>query len=172
MWVVTVADPMEVVDQDYVLVSSPPMDASSSPSISKLSNFPCKSGSPLQHAGSPNPTSTAPMPIIGAATGNIGRIDSFESRSSAPGTSQGSTDMVDTIEQPSTDCITRIKSLQRCASAITELVNEKVTCYFIVIQGSRKACRKCILRLSYKCLENKKRTCLAVHMLVQLVFSF
>jgi serine/threonine-protein kinase ULK/ATG1 len=29
-------------------------------------------------------------------------------------------------EQPSTNCMTRVKSLQQYASAITELVNEKV----------------------------------------------
>lgn len=126
MWVITVVDRMELIEQDYVLVSSPPVDASSSASVSKLSNFPSKPGSPLQHAGSSNPIYSAPMQITGGSAAIVGRIDSFESRSSAPGTSHGSTDMVDVLEQPSTDCITRIKSLQRCASAITELVTEKV----------------------------------------------
>lgn len=123
MWIVTVVDRMELIEQDYVLVSSPPVDASSSASVS---NFPSKSGSPLQPAGSSNPNLSAPIPIISESAAIVGRINSFESRSSAPGTSHGSTDMVDALEQPSTDCITRIKSLQRCALAITELVTEKV----------------------------------------------
>uniref|UniRef100_F6I082 Protein kinase domain-containing protein n=1 Tax=Vitis vinifera TaxID=29760 RepID=F6I082_VITVI len=42
-------------------------------------------------------------------------------------TSQGSMDIGDALERPSTHCITRIKSLQQCASIITELVNEKKT---------------------------------------------
>ncbi|CAI9780116.1 unnamed protein product [Fraxinus pennsylvanica] len=39
---------------------------------------------------------------------------------------QGSINIVYTSELPSTDCVTRIKSLQSCASAIIELVTEKI----------------------------------------------
>ncbi|KAF9660580.1 hypothetical protein SADUNF_SadunfUnG0011300 [Salix dunnii] len=44
----------------------------------------------------------------------------------APGTSEGSVDLGDAFEQPSTLCVTRIKSFQQCASAIAELVLEKM----------------------------------------------
>ena len=72
--------------------------------------------------------SSAPMPIAGAGITNTFYTGSLESHSSAPsGTSQGSMDIGDALEQPSTHCMTRIKSLQQCASVITELVNEKVT---------------------------------------------
>lgn len=124
-----VVDSLELIDQDYVFVSGPPVDmSSSSASAPKLSHFHSKSGSPpLESGGNINSASSAPVPIIGAPTSKAGCIGSFESHSSAPsGTSQGSMDIGDASEQPSTDCMTRIKSLQRCASAITELVNEKI----------------------------------------------
>ncbi|XP_052172956.1 serine/threonine-protein kinase ATG1c-like [Diospyros lotus] len=123
-----VVDSLELIDQDYVFVSGPPVDvSSSSASASKLSPLPCKLESPQQESANINSMSTAPMPIIGATGRRVGYIGSLDSHSSAPsGTSQGSMDMRDTLEQPSTNCMTRIKSLQRCASAIKELVNEKI----------------------------------------------
>uniref|UniRef100_A0A5B7AJF8 Putative serine/threonine-protein kinase ATG1 n=1 Tax=Davidia involucrata TaxID=16924 RepID=A0A5B7AJF8_DAVIN len=122
-----VVDSLELIDQDYVLVSGPPMDvSSSSASASKLSQLPCKSESPPQASANMNSISSSPMPIIGAAVSKVGCTGSLESHNSAPsGTSQGSMDIGDALEQPSTHCMTRIKSLQQCASAITELVNEK-----------------------------------------------
>ncbi|XP_057511828.1 serine/threonine-protein kinase ATG1c-like [Actinidia eriantha] len=123
-----VVDSLELFDQEYVIVSGPPMDvSSSSASASKLSHSPCNLES-SQHAHA-NVTSTpsAPMPIIGATGSRVGYVGSFDSHSSAPsGTSQGSMDIGDALEQPSTHCMTRIKSLQRCASAVIELVNEKI----------------------------------------------
>lgn len=119
-----VADSLEFIDQDYVLVSGPPMDSSSSASVSKQSHPPSKSGSPPQSSVHIKTITSAPVPIIGGATSNTGCVGSLGSQSSAPGTSQGSMD--DALEQPSTNCITRIKSLKQCASAITELVNEKI----------------------------------------------
>ncbi|RVX01272.1 Serine/threonine-protein kinase ATG1c [Vitis vinifera] len=72
--------------------------------------------------------SSAPMPIAGVGITNTCYTRSLESHSSAPSeTSQGSMDIGDALERPSTHCITRIKSLQQCASIITELVNEKKT---------------------------------------------
>ncbi|XP_022745054.1 serine/threonine-protein kinase ATG1c-like isoform X2 [Durio zibethinus] len=92
-----VGDSLDLIDQDYVLVSGPPVDvSSSSASTSKPNHIPYKSER------------------------------SLESQSSTPGTSQGSMDIGDTLEQPSSHRMTRIKSLQQCASAITELVHEKV----------------------------------------------
>ncbi|KAK3003149.1 hypothetical protein RJ639_018675 [Escallonia herrerae] len=123
-----VVDSLELIYQDYVLVSGPPVDvSSSSTSASKLSQLQSKSVSPPVPSGSINSTTSAPVPIFGQASSNLGCIGSLGSHSSAPsGTSQGSMDIGDASEQPSTDCMTRIKSLQHCASAITELVNEKI----------------------------------------------
>eukprot|EP00261_Vitis_vinifera_P036348 XP_019077591.1 PREDICTED: serine/threonine-protein kinase ATG1c [Vitis vinifera] len=118
----------ELVDQDYVFVSGPPMDVSSSSAIaSKPSHSQCKSGSAPLTSVNMKTKSSAPMPIAGAGITNTCYTGSLESHSSASsGTSQGSMDIGDALEQPSTHCMTRIKSLQQCASVITELVNEKV----------------------------------------------
>ncbi|KAG7964903.1 hypothetical protein I3843_09G195500 [Carya illinoinensis] len=122
-----VVDSLELSDQDYVIVSGPPMDVSSSSACaSKPGHSIYKSGNSHQASIRTNSTVSAPMPIIGTTTSNIDRIGSLESQSSAPGTSQGSMELGDALEQPSTHCTTRIKSLQHCASAIKELLNEKI----------------------------------------------
>ncbi|XWS43772.1 hypothetical protein CRYUN_Cryun16bG0132700 [Craigia yunnanensis] len=122
-----VGDSLELIDQDYVLVSGHPMDvSSSSASTSKPNRIPYKSGSPPLTPFTGNTSSTDPMPIIGATIVDICHVGSLESQSSAPGTSQGSMDIADALDQPSSLCMTRIKSLQQCASAITELVHEKI----------------------------------------------
>ncbi|KAJ0590853.1 putative protein kinase Group-Pl-3 family [Helianthus annuus] len=111
-----VADSLEFIDQDYVLVSGPLGDAPSLPSVSKVS----------QIATSKSPSS-APLPIIGGATSKLRCTGSFESQCSAPsGTSHGSVDLIDASEQPPTDSMARIKSLHDCASAISDLVNDKM----------------------------------------------
>ncbi|KAM7263675.1 hypothetical protein ACFE04_001358 [Oxalis oulophora] len=120
-----VVDPLEFSDQDYVIVSGPPMEASTSlPSVLKQSHVPFKSEGPLSTSVSKISIPSAPMPIIGATYSS--RIGSLESRSSAPGTSHGSLDGGDALEQPSSNCMTRIKSLWQFASAISELVHEKI----------------------------------------------
>lgn len=127
-----VADSLENIDQDYVLVSGPPMDiSSSSVNASKPSHSLYRSGSFPKESSNRITRLSAPMPIVGVPTNSICQIGSSGSQDSAPGTSHGSMDMGD--EQPSTDCMTRVKSLQQCAAAITELVNEKVhfSCYFL-----------------------------------------
>ncbi|KAJ6871787.1 hypothetical protein NC652_037214 [Populus alba x Populus x berolinensis] len=122
-----VVDSLELIDQDYVLVSGPPLDVSSSTaSTSKPSNAQCKSDSPPRAPAYINTTPSVPVPIIGTANKNRCLFGSLEIPSSAPGTSEGSVDLGDALEQPSTHCMTRIKSLQQCASAITELVLEKI----------------------------------------------
>ncbi|KAL7169826.1 hypothetical protein ACSBR2_034794 [Camellia fascicularis] len=123
-----VVDSLEFIDLEYVFVSGSQMDASSSSaSASKVSHLPCKSESPHQASENVNSTSSAPMQIIGATGSGVGCIGSLDSQSSVPcGTSQGSVDIRDALEQSSAHCMTRIKSLQRFASAITELVNEKI----------------------------------------------
>ncbi|XVF76697.1 hypothetical protein PTKIN_Ptkin13bG0287300 [Pterospermum kingtungense] len=122
-----VGDSLELIDQDYVLVSGPPIDVSSSSTSTSMPNhIPYKSESPPQIPFTNKTASTAPLPIIGATNVNICHVGSSESQSSAPGTSQGSVESGDALEQPSSHCMTRIRSLQQCASAITELVHEKI----------------------------------------------
>ncbi|KAK8546361.1 hypothetical protein V6N13_067586 [Hibiscus sabdariffa] len=117
---------LELIDQDYVLVSGPPMDvSSSSASTSKPNHIPYKPENPPLIPFTSNTTSTSPVPIVGATNINVYHVGSLESQSSAPGTSPGSMGIGDALEQPSSHCMTRIKSLQQCASAITELVHEK-----------------------------------------------
>lgn len=115
-------DSLEFIDQDYVLVSGPLGDISSLASVSKVNQI-AASRSPSRDIHS---TSSAPLPIIGGAASKIHCTGSFESQCSAPsGTSHGSVDIIDALEQPPTDSIARIKSLHDCASAISELVNDK-----------------------------------------------
>ncbi|XP_020233047.1 serine/threonine-protein kinase ATG1c [Cajanus cajan] len=120
-----VTDSLENIDQEYVLVSGPPMDVSSSSvGASRPSHTTYRSGSLPQESSSTINRLSAPMPIVGVPTNSICQIGSSGSQDSAPGTSLGSMDTGD--EQPSAHCMTRVKSLQQSASAITELVNEKV----------------------------------------------
>lgn len=119
-----VTDSLENIDQEYVLVSGPPMDVSSSVNASKPSHSLFRSGSFPQESSNTITRISAPMQIVGASTNSMCQIGSSGSQDSAPGTSHGSMDTGD--EQPSTHCMTRVKSLQEYASAITELLNEKV----------------------------------------------
>ncbi|CAN1849916.1 Serine/threonine-protein kinase ATG1c [Linum perenne] len=122
-----VMDSMELIDQDYVLVSGPPLDLSSSLACNlKPSQIPFKSESAPIASGHLMHTQSVPVPIVGAGNPTLARIASMDSPGSAPGTSQGSTDTGDALEQPSSDSMTRIKSLRQCASTITELIQEKV----------------------------------------------
>lgn len=96
-------DSLEFCEQEYVLVSGPPLDvSSSSASMSKPSVSPLKSD--FHH-----PTYS---------------ISSGHACSAPSGTALGSLDAADASEQPSADAMTRIKSLQQCAASIKELVNE------------------------------------------------
>lgn len=126
------------MDQDYVLVSGPPVDMpSSSSSSSKPYNFPFKSQSPPVELFNRSISSTAPMPIIGATGNSIGRFGSLDSQNSAPSTSHGSLDLGDAFEQPSTHSLTRIRSLRKCAATVAELVHERVTKLYTVYKQSR-----------------------------------
>ncbi|KAL8504714.1 hypothetical protein ACS0TY_016048 [Phlomoides rotata] len=110
-----VVDLLELIDQEYVIVSGPPLDLSSS---GCASNFP--SNPPLAPANMD--TTNSPVSIIGVT----GRVDDTRSHMSTPRTSRESTNITNVSEQPSTDCMSRIKSLQHCASSITELVNDMI----------------------------------------------
>ncbi|KAL0309912.1 UNVERIFIED_CONTAM: Serine/threonine-protein kinase ATG1c [Sesamum radiatum] len=92
---------------------------------SKPSHFLSRSGSPSLYSGNMNSKRSTSEPIIGE-TGRVDNTGIIEHRLSVPGISQGSMDIAETLEQPSTDCMTRISSLQRSAAAITELVNDKI----------------------------------------------
>ncbi|KAG7017265.1 Serine/threonine-protein kinase ATG1c [Cucurbita argyrosperma subsp. argyrosperma] len=119
-----VVDSPDLIDQDYVIVSGPPMDDTSSTLASASKPIPSrKSQSPPQSSIRLGTAVTAPMPIIGRATTSSYRMGSLGSQSSAP----GSMDIEDTLEQPSANCRARVKSLQQSASTITELVKEKRT---------------------------------------------
>ncbi|KAJ8532989.1 hypothetical protein K7X08_015878 [Anisodus acutangulus] len=120
-----VVDSLELIDQDYVIVSGPPMDSYSSAGASRLSSMPFRSSCSLQVSANVDPRPSEPVPIIGPPLGRIGHLGSLESPSSAPGTSQVCTEVINRLEQPPTDGMARIESLQRSASAIMELVNEK-----------------------------------------------
>ncbi|KAH1162432.1 hypothetical protein GLYMA_01G099600v4 [Glycine max] len=120
-----VMDSLENIDQEYVLVSGPTIDVSSlSVGASRPIHTPSRSGSLPQESSSTITRLSAPMPIVGVPTNSVCQIGSSGSQDSAPGTSLGSMDTGD--EQPSAHCMTRVKSLQQCASSITELVNEKM----------------------------------------------
>ncbi|VFQ89370.1 unnamed protein product [Cuscuta campestris] len=137
-----VTNSLELIDQGYVFVSGPPLDSLSSAGASMHTNIsmPMVSG---QAAGNVHSRPSAPVPIIGPAVNKVGCVGSVDSHTSAHGTSQGSVDIADTLEQPSSDCLRRIESLQHCASAITELVNEKVSHQSSLCSGSN------ILRIMY-----------------------
>ncbi|CAK8574943.1 unnamed protein product [Lathyrus sativus] len=119
-----VTDSLENIDQEYVLVSGPPMDVSSSSvNASKPSPSLFRTGSFPQESSNTTTRLSGPMPITGASTNSMCQIGSSGSQDSAPGTSHGSMDTGD--EQPSTNIMTRVKSLQDYASALRELVDEK-----------------------------------------------
>ncbi|KAM3217197.1 hypothetical protein T459_23017 [Capsicum annuum] len=118
-------DSFELIDQDYVIVSGPPVDSYSSASASRLSNMPFRSSCSLQASASVGPRPSDPVPIVGPPLSSIVHLASLENPPSAPGASQVYTD-INCLEQLPTDGMARIESLQRSASAIMELVNEKV----------------------------------------------
>ncbi|XAR68900.1 Non-specific serine/threonine protein kinase [Bertholletia excelsa] len=122
-----VLDSLELIDQEYVIVSGLSMEGSSfSASASKQSHFPFKSDSFQQASLIIKDSQSSPMSETGAIGNKLGSIGGLDSHDYAPGTSQGSMDIGDAFEKPSTHCMTRIKSLKRCASAIMELVKEKI----------------------------------------------
>ncbi|XP_074271344.1 serine/threonine-protein kinase ATG1c isoform X2 [Silene latifolia] len=106
----------------------PPLDTStSSTNMSKPSVSPTKPSYPLPASSGLGTRSSAPVPIVGQSTRNVYNVGSLESQCSAPsGTSQGSLDAADVLEQPSNDFTTRLRSLQECATSIKELTNDMI----------------------------------------------
>ncbi|XP_066395701.1 serine/threonine-protein kinase ATG1c-like isoform X2 [Miscanthus floridulus] len=124
-----IIDSLEFVDQEYVFVSGPhPEGSSSSTNASRQLNLPAK----YDNSSVSPPKLTflsAPMPINGlpinrqqsAGTG------SFDSHCSpASGTSQGSADISDAMDQPPSDYLTRIRLLEQYTSAIAGLVRDEI----------------------------------------------
>lgn len=117
-----IVDSLDLVDQDYVIVSRSPLEMSSSSlSLSDSRNSTCKSDNSL--AASRNSAFSAPMPIVG---GPINKIHTMKSPEGHNYPEEESMDLGDTIEQPSSHGMTRIKLLQQYASVMTELVKEEV----------------------------------------------
>ncbi|PAN50419.1 hypothetical protein PAHAL_9G518600 [Panicum hallii] len=116
-------------DQEYVFVSGPlPEGSSSSTNASRQLNLPAKYDN--SSVSPPKLTlSSAPMPINGVPfnrqqSAGTGSLDSH--CSPASGTSQGSADMSDAIDQPPSDYLTRIRLLEQYASAIAGLVKDEI----------------------------------------------
>ncbi|XP_078174503.1 protein kinase superfamily protein isoform X4 [Carex rostrata] len=116
-----VTDSMEFL-KDYVVVPGPHME---SPSTSATNaGFHASSNSPSKSEGSPVASQamnrgTAPMPIPPLQR-SFRRMESPISPGSA-----GSVEMGEAIDRPSSDNMTRIKSLQQCASTISDLVKQE-----------------------------------------------
>ncbi|KAK4755420.1 hypothetical protein SAY87_009177 [Trapa incisa] len=118
-----VEDSLELI-KDYVIVSGSPMDVSShSESTSQLSHN--KQQNPLTTSANIMSWLSAVEPGISATAISAQYTGSLDSCGSAHGASLVSSDLHDVLERPSTHCMTRIKSLQQCSSAIKELVNKK-----------------------------------------------
>lgn len=113
---------------DYVFVPDSPLDVSApSASLSKPRLSPTKSELPLPASLGVSSRFSALVPIVSPSIRYPSGDGTLDSQSSAtPGTSQGSMDTADYLEQPSSDSITRLKSLQECAASVKELVNEMV----------------------------------------------
>ncbi|XP_020588220.1 serine/threonine-protein kinase ATG1c-like [Phalaenopsis equestris] len=117
-----IVDSLDLVDQEYVIVSRSPLEMSSSLlSFSELHNSTCKSDYSL--AASRNSALSTPMPIFGVPINKNHTMGSLESHSYPQ---EGSMDLGDTIEQPSAQCITRIRLLQKCTSVMTELLKDEL----------------------------------------------
>ncbi|XP_026444405.1 serine/threonine-protein kinase ATG1c-like isoform X3 [Papaver somniferum] len=120
-----VMDSLENIDLEYVLVPVHSMeDSSLSSNASRVHHLPCKSDSSSTVSLCKN---SVPGPIAGTGTKKTYEAGSTESHNSLPsGSSQGSMDVGDALDQSYARCLTRIRSLQQSASAITELVNQKI----------------------------------------------
>ncbi|CAN6320542.1 unnamed protein product [Urochloa humidicola] len=122
-----IIDSLEFVDQEYVFVSGHPEGSSSSTNASRQ-HLPAKYDN--SSVSPPKLTLlTAPMPINGLPinrqqSAGTGSLDSH--CSPASGTSQGSADMSDTMDQPPSDYLTRIRLLEQYASAIAGLVKDEI----------------------------------------------
>lgn len=120
-------DCLEFSDQDYVIVPEPLLDVSSPSTKPKQSLPPTISQLTYPTSSSVKSKPSALVPIIGHSIRYSWCTGSLDSQSSAaPVASLASLDTVDSYEQPSSDTITRLKSLQESATSVKELVYEMV----------------------------------------------
>ncbi|KAL5653066.1 hypothetical protein ACJX0J_038524, partial [Zea mays] len=124
-----IIDSLEFVDQEYVFVSGPHLEgSSSSTNASQQLNVPAKYDN--SSVSPPKLTfMSAPMPINGLPINRqqLAGTGSFDSHCSpASGTSQGSADISDAMDQPPSDYLTRIRLLEQYASAIAGLVRDEI----------------------------------------------
>uniref|UniRef100_K4A6J2 Protein kinase domain-containing protein n=1 Tax=Setaria italica TaxID=4555 RepID=K4A6J2_SETIT len=119
--------PEEFVDQEYVFVSGPE-GSSSSTNASRQQNLPTKydnsSVSPPKLTLLSSPMPINGLPINRQQSAGTGSLDSH--CSPASGTSQGSADMSDAMDQPPSDHPARIRLLEQYASAISFLVKDEI----------------------------------------------
>ncbi|KAK8446287.1 hypothetical protein SEVIR_9G463200v4 [Setaria viridis] len=120
-------DSLEFVDQEYVFVSGPE-GSSSSTNASRQQNLPTKydnsSVSPPKLTLLSSPMPINGLPINRQQSAGTGSLDSH--CSPASGTSQGSADMSDAMDQPPSDHPARIRLLEQYASAISFLVKDEI----------------------------------------------
>uniref|UniRef100_A0A804RAG8 Protein kinase domain-containing protein n=2 Tax=Zea mays TaxID=4577 RepID=A0A804RAG8_MAIZE len=129
-----IIDSLEFVDQEYVFVSGPHLEgSSSSTNASQQLNVPAKYDN--SSVSPPKLTfMSAPMPINGLPINRqqLAGTGSFDSHCSpASGTSQGSADISDAMDQPPSDYLTRIRLLEQYASAIAGLVRDEIEKQFL-----------------------------------------
>ncbi|ONL96437.1 Serine/threonine-protein kinase ATG1c [Zea mays] len=124
-----IIDSLEFVDQEYVFVSGPhPEGSSSSTNASQQLNLPAKYDN-LSVSPPKLTFLSAPMPINGLPinrqqSAGTGSFDSHYSPASV--ISQGSADISDAMDQPPSDYLTRIRLLEQYASAIAGLVRDEL----------------------------------------------
>jgi len=124
-----IIDSLEFVDQEYVFVSGPhPEGSSSSTNASQQLNLPAKYDN-LSVSPPKLTFLSAPMPINGLPinrqqSAGTGSFDSHYSPASV--ISQGSADISDAMDQPPSDYLTRIRLLEQYASAIAGLVRDEI----------------------------------------------
>jgi serine/threonine-protein kinase ULK2 len=129
-----IIDSLEFVDQEYVFVSGPhPEGSSSSTNASQQLNLPAKYDN-LSVSPPKLTFLSAPMPINGLPinrqqSAGTGSFDSHYSPASV--ISQGSADISDAMDQPPSDYLTRIRLLEQYASAIAGLVRDEVIFYLL-----------------------------------------
>ncbi|WVZ56417.1 hypothetical protein U9M48_006954 [Paspalum notatum var. saurae] len=121
-----IIDSLEFVDQEYVFVSGPHPEGSSSSTSASRQLLPAKHDS---SSVSPPKLLSEPMPIKGSPinrqqSAGTGSLDSH--CSPASGTSQGSADMSDAMDQPPSNYLMRIRLLEQYASAIAGLVKDEM----------------------------------------------
>ncbi|KAL8094175.1 hypothetical protein AgCh_035879 [Apium graveolens] len=136
----TVLDSFELIAQEYVMVSNPPLDMSSSDCASELNHLPSKVEYPLLSGNIIKSKPNVPVKLTAATTKESCNGCSKNHGPAPSETSLGSFCIRGSLELPPTDSVSRIKSLQSSASTIKQLVNEKVTHFILHTQQKMFSC--------------------------------